>query len=169
MKRRFYISDLHLGHESAYNGKWGDDSRPFSCAAEADVHMMQEWNKVVRPTDTVYVLGDVALNKHSMAILDAMVGRKVLIKGNHDTDKLGKYTKHFADIRGAYQYAGMILTHIPIHPSCVERWTANVHGHLHSKVIDHPQYFNVSVEQLNYTPIEHTELVNRIRQNMGVY
>ena len=54
----------------------------------------------------------------------------------------------------------MILTHIPIHPESLARWGLNVHGHLHANVvklslaqIPDPRYFNVSMEQINYTPI----------------
>lgn len=125
-------------------------------------HMVNCHNSVVRPHDKVYFLGDVcmATTIEALEILRRMNGEKVLIKGNHDLAKPGRYMEHFKDIRGSHQFDGMILTHIPIHSGSLARWGVNVHGHLHHRVvcmpltqIPDPRYFNVSMERINYTPI----------------
>src|SRR5689334_79272 len=58
--------------------------RPFSCVEEMDNTMIQNWNKVVRPDDKVYHLGDVAMKRSGVEILDQLNGDKRLIRGNHD-------------------------------------------------------------------------------------
>ena len=45
----FYISDLHFGHENAIKF----DNRPFSSVEEMNEILVQRWNKVVSPEDTV--------------------------------------------------------------------------------------------------------------------
>ena len=40
--------------------------------------------KTVRPTDKVYHLGDVAINRNGLKALERLNGKKVLIKGNHE-------------------------------------------------------------------------------------
>ena len=58
----------------------------------------------------------------------------------------------------------MMLTHIPIHPGQLNRFDANIHGHIHDRKIDDKRYVNVSVEQINYTPISLDEVLYR-REN----
>ena len=49
---------------------------------------------------------------------------------------------------------GLLLTHVPVHYSGLEfKVSKNVHGHIHEKNIDDERYINVSVEQINYTPV----------------
>lgn len=158
----WYVADYHFGHESPYTKfKRADGTplRPFSCSAEADEFMLQEHNKLVKPEDRVYVLGDVAFHKKHLHWLHAMNGRKVLVKGNHDLEKLSVYTEYFDDIRACIQRDGCIGTHIPLHPDSLARWGFNVHGHLHAnnvylanRSMDR-RYLCVSVEQTNYRPM----------------
>ncbi len=55
------------------------------------------------------------------------------------------------------------MTHIPIHEASKSRFAANIHGHLHTNVINDPWYINVSVEQIDFTPISWDVLVDKIR------
>ena len=79
----FYISDTHFGHQNIIRY----DNRPFSTADEMDEVLIDRWNDVVSDEDTVYVLGDFSWHREekTLEILDSLSGRKVLIKGNHDT------------------------------------------------------------------------------------
>jgi calcineurin-like phosphoesterase family protein len=64
------------------------------------------------------------------------------------------------------------MSHIPIHPQSMNRWKLNVHGHTHDKLIQSkvgeifygnysdPRYRCVSMEQINYTPIDLMEIIN---------
>jgi calcineurin-like phosphoesterase family protein len=113
-------------------------------------------NRVVQPNDRVYFLGDVAFHKRDLSILNRMNGRKVLIKGNHDTLELKEYTPYFDDVRGCHQVAGLFMGHVPIHPDSLGRWGAMAHGHLHANVVTYtgnkvpdPKYYSVCMEQLD--------------------
>lgn len=126
--------------------------------------MVENWNKVVRPVDKIYHLGDVVINRKSLPILGRLNGKKRLVRGNHDIFKTADYLPYFDEIYGIRVFSdlGVVLTHVPIHPESLERWKYNIHGHLHAnKVPDpknrfrpDPRYICVSVEQINYTPVE---------------
>lgn len=175
----FFISDTHFGHSKPYDTFLREDGsflRPHGSAEAGDEAMVENWNKVVKPNDRVYHVGDVAMTKKHLPILNRLNGRKVLIKGNHDTEKLNVYTPYFDDIRGSHQFDGMFICHVPIHPDSLGRWGFNVHGHLHhrrvmkrkftssdgymvsAEIVEDPTYFNVSVECINYTPISLEEI-----------
>lgn len=169
-KNIFFASDHHMGHEGPYNKFLRDDGRflryEFANSEEADEEMIKRHNAVVSHNDRVYFVGDFCFSKHHIHKAGRMNGRKVLIKGNHDTLDLNEYIPYFDDIRGVHQFDGMVITHIPVHEESLGRWGFNVHGHLHanrvmmsgrSKNID-KRYFNVSVEQINYTPIPLEEI-----------
>lgn len=179
----FFISDTHFGHESPYTKFLREDGsflRHHGSAEAGDEAMVENWNKVVKSNDRVYHVGDVSMTKKHLPILSRLNGRKVLIKGNHDIEKLNVYTPYFDDIRGSHQFDGMFICHVPIHPDSLGRWGFNIHGHLHHRrvmrtvietdmnafmqprdfevqIVD-PRYFNVSVECINYTPISLEEV-----------
>jgi calcineurin-like phosphoesterase family protein len=94
------------------------------------------------------------MNSKALDIMTRLNGRKCLIKGNHDTQKLKFYTPHFYDIRGSHELGNYILTHIPVAIEQKLRYPdGNIHGHLHQLSMEEPWYLNVSVEQTNYTPV----------------
>lgn len=166
MPNTLFIADTHFGHSNIINFKRSDDKplRDFATVEAMDEYMVECWNAVVRPQDTIYHLGDVVINRKALPILDRLNGRKVLIKGNHDIFKLKDYIKYFDDIR-AYKVMtkeGIICSHIPIHPESLSRWKLNLHGHLHSNTLPDKRYRCVSVEQINYTPISLDEIVKNI-------
>jgi calcineurin-like phosphoesterase family protein len=178
MPNTFLVSDTHFGHAGVCHFLRNDGTklRPWDNPEEMDEAMIERWNSVVKPNDKVYHLGDVVINRKALKTLYRLNGDKVLIKGNHDIFRLNEYTDHFRDIRGYHVMGGMILSHIPIHEESIARFGVNVHGHLHSNrvmteifgeyVID-PRYFNVSVEQINFTPIALDDLRQRIKDQGG--
>lgn len=163
----FLISDTHFAHENCYSfiNYDGTKMRPWDNCDEADEIMIERWNEIVRPGDRIYLLGDLGFNKlKTESILKRLKGRKVLIKGNHDKFSLTFYKQHFDHVRACFNRDNYLLTHIPIHPSCKNRFIRNIHGHCHynkitklneegKEVID-LYYKNVCVECTNYTPIE---------------
>ena len=157
MSETFIISDQHYGHANALTFKKSDGSplRDFSSAEEMNEHMVHCHNSVVRPQDKVIFLGDVAINKKYLEILRRLNGKKKLIMGNHDIFDLKYYSEYFYDIKAYRVFDGHVFSHIPVHPSSIERWRGNVHGHLHDKKLDDPRYICMSVEQehVNYTPV----------------
>ena len=168
----FLVSDTHFGHAGVCRFTCDDGVtkiRPWTDPNEMDEEMVKRWNETVKPTDKVYHLGDVVINRKALSIMHRLNGDKVLIKGNHDIFKLEDYTRHFRDIRGYHVMNNMILSHIPVHPESAGRFRANIHGHLHQRRVlkdGHidPFYFNVSVEQIDFRPILFEEVLERIKQ-----
>jgi calcineurin-like phosphoesterase family protein len=98
MTKRWFTSDLHIEHTLVSRergfvlpGVQDYDARTnsFVNAADTGAHaekVAENWDRVVGKDDTVYVLGDIAMNPRKGAFewLRARPGRKVLICGNHD-------------------------------------------------------------------------------------
>lgn len=77
----FYTSDLHLGHERIIELCY----RPYSSVEEMNDALVYNWNQVVTPTDTVFVLGDVAIGRTGLGQVARLNGTKILVAGNHDS------------------------------------------------------------------------------------
>lgn len=81
MSKIWLTSDTHYSHKNTlrYCG------RPFFTIKQCDDAMIERWNTVVKPEDTVYHFGDVAMHTAPMKrILPQLNGKKILIVGNHD-------------------------------------------------------------------------------------
>jgi calcineurin-like phosphoesterase family protein len=171
MGTTFLISDTHFGHTNICRFVRDDGSplRPWSDINLMDDHLVERWNRVVSPQDKVYHLGDVAIPRRGLKRLKELNGRKILIKGNHDIFKLQDYLLYFDDIRGSHYMDGYILTHIPVHTENLNRYKANIHGHLHYRNICHQdgsldgRYQNVCVEHVNYEPIPFDTVRDRLK------
>lgn len=165
---RFVISDLHFGHDNCYKflNRDGSKMRPFENSEEADAEIIKRWNSVVAKDDKVYVLGDICFKNQALKKIGLLNGTKILIRGNHDNLKAKEYLRYFSDVRSYKVYDKYILSHIPIHPQELSRYKGNIHGHLHSGIIQDPHYLNVCVEHLNYTPIKLGEAIRRIEHGL---
>ena len=185
----FLVSDTHFGHAGVCRFVRNDGVtklRPWDDPAEMDEEMIRRWNERVRPNDKVYHLGDVVINRKSLATLARLNGDKVLIRGNHDIFRDEEYREHFRELRAYHVLNGMILSHIPIHPESLGRFGVNIHGHLHanrvmkprgvdartgeilySTEID-PRYWCACVEQTDFAPILFEDAINRIEAEGGV-
>lgn len=164
MPNTFFISDTHFGHRNilTFLREDGTYLRNFPSIEEHDDHLVKCWNDTVRPCDKIYHLGDVVINRRCLPTLARLNGKKRLVRGNHDIFRTAEYLEYFDEIYGCRILSNIIFTHIPIHPDQMRRFTANVHGHLHSNTIDDPRYLNVSCEQVNYTPISIDEIRSRL-------
>jgi len=163
MARTWLYSDPHFGHQNIlkFDTYKGDKLRPlWDDIDKHDNDLITWYNELVNDEDRVYILGDIAMNRKGLdKSLPFLKGRKVLVKGNHDEDKLSYYGKYFEDIRGVVSKQGFVLSHVPLHPDSLERWGLNIHGHLHNNVVKlssgevDNRYRCVCVEQTNWRPI----------------
>lgn len=159
----FFISDLHLGHKNMAI------RRGFTDEEQMNNHIIKCWNSVVGKRDHVFILGDITMEKTLYyPLLHSLKGTKTVVLGNHDepqhTPELLKYVNKVA---GMIDYKKeVILTHCPIHPSQLEfRYSYNIHGHVHENSIPNdPRYINVCAEVINYTPIEYSKLLERVKK-----
>ena len=88
----WFTSDHHFGHANII--KYCE--RPFNSVGHMNASMIGSWNGVVASDDTVYYLGDFAMQPHLVAeILPQLNGKKLLIAGNHDRchPKIGSPSK----------------------------------------------------------------------------
>ena len=178
----FLVSDTHFGHTGVCRFVRNDGVtklRPWDSAEEMDEFMVKAWNERVRPTDKVYHLGDVVINRKALGIMRRLNGDKVLIRGNHDIFKDTDYREHFRELRAYHVMNGMILSHIPIHSESLGRFGVNIHGHLHANRVMLPgfngkitdivdvRYHCVCVEQTDFAPILFEDVIKRIEAEGG--
>lgn len=182
MSETFVTADLHFSHQGMthFTKSNGERIRPWDTIEEMNAALVKNFNDTVKEHDKCYVLGDVCINRRGLELLDQLHCKNlVLVKGNHDVFRLAEYTKYFRDIRSYQVMNGMILTHIPIHPGCLyERFSVNVHGHLHTEsitktlpngdVVIDPQYYCVCVEQTQFKPLSIDEVKANIIERGGV-
>lgn len=83
MSEIWLTSDLHLMHSQPFLY----EPRGFTSTEEMCEAIVERWNSVVKPDDTVYNLGDMAMNDVAGAIpyLQRLNGIQIWIFGNHDT------------------------------------------------------------------------------------
>lgn len=177
----FFISDHHLGDKDilSYNNYDGNPMRNFKNLDEMHNFIISEHNKVVKPSDKVFFLGDVVIDSKYFYLLNELNGKKRLILGNHDTFTKSKkinlgneifftneYQKYFEDVLSYKVFPNnFICSHVPLSIASFKKFKYNVHGHLHNSVvkiedsfIEDYRYFNVSCERLNFTPISYDEI-----------
>ena len=163
MAKDYFIADTHFGGENIIRY----ENRPFENAAEMDEKLIENWNSIVTDEDTVYVLGDFsdyADAKKEAEILGKLNGTKFLVMGNHDTHRTAQEWREigFAEcypMPVIYKNFFM-LSHEPLYINSNMPY-ANFYGHVHAN----PNYKDVckqsvcvSVERINYTPVEFTIL-----------
>jgi calcineurin-like phosphoesterase family protein len=177
----FLVSDTHFGHMGVCKFMQNDGVtklRPWDSPEEMDEAMVKSWNETVKPTDKVYHLGDVVINRRALKTLARLNGDKVLIRGNHDIFRDDEYREYFRELRAYHVMNGMMLSHIPVHPESLGRFGVNIHGHTHSNRVmtwdafkHHPivdvRYHCVCVEQTDFKPILFEDVIKRIEAEGG--
>ena len=190
----FLVSDTHFGHTGVCRFTRNDGVtklRPWDDPDEMDEAMIKSWNDRVKPTDKVYHLGDVVINRKALKTLARLNGDKVLIRGNHDIFRDDEYREYFRELRAYHVMNGMILSHIPVHPESLShteslgRFGTNIHGHLHANRVkkmrgfdlrtgeilysdkDDVRYHCVCVEQTDFAPILFEDVIKRIEAEGG--
>ena len=144
----------------------GKKVRPqFNSVEHMNEHMIERWNSVVKPGDSVYHLGDVVMGGDSQDWMNKhwprLMGKKRLVVGNHDNIPMLVKGGYFGEIMliRRFKEFGLIFSHIPIHESDLmnhhqDVWNLhNVHGHIHQNPSPKGPYTNVSVEMIDYTPV----------------
>lgn len=182
--KKWVISDLHFDHKNiiVYSG------RPYQDVEEMNVALINNWNAVVAKEDIVYFLGDFAFGHHSLERdswwLKSLNGRKFMIIGNHDMGfKAHEYKgvgvkintvelaiEYWTDVGFERVYDQpivldnfYILSHHPLDGVNHTQIFANIHGHTHDVNYSGGNYFNASVENINYTPIDFDEIEEKFK------
>jgi calcineurin-like phosphoesterase family protein len=179
----WFTSDMHFGHANIIRYS----NRPFRDLDHMHAGLIDRWNEVVQPEDTVWVLGDVAMGiiDESLAFVGRLNGHKLLLAGNHDRCWAFHGPKHEPWIQ-RYQDAGFDGIHQGQMPLDVEGHTVELchfpyrgdsqyedrylearpvdngawllHGHVHETWKQWGRMINVGCDVWDYRPVAASEL-----------
>lgn len=173
----YFTADSHFGHKNVI--KFCE--RPFNSSHEMTMHMIEAWNSVVNPDDTIYHLGDFIFSltrKWSYRLLEKLNGKIIIIKGNHDREKELNYylnnglidSWHYSQ-ELSYVYNGknynFSLSHYPHYPLKTSDLIC-LHGHVHGQFehryphMKHPRILDVGVDSIGYVPISIENVIKKI-------
>lgn len=151
----WFCGDTHFGHQAILK----HCNRPFSSVEEMDEILIQNINKLVKPHDTLYHLGDWAFRASDYKQYRPRIHCSTihLLRGNHDKSlciQQFRSIKELMDIDIGNQ--SIILCHYPM-----RSWNKSFHGswqlygHCHGNLEDDPNLlsFDVGVDCWNYEPI----------------
>ena len=180
----WFISDTHFNHENILKFT----NRPFSTIQEHDESLINNWNSVVKPQDTVFHLGDFCFGGRPKwkEIRDQLNGHIILIVGNHDQKNITQGIETLFDyvsqqMRITVDGRTVYLNHFPF--LCFSHWNPEVYGdgvsyalsgHTHIRKNDTgfdaeftkmylPTQYDVGVDFNNFTPISWEEVNNKIQ------
>jgi calcineurin-like phosphoesterase family protein len=155
----YFTSDLHAYHTRIIELC----GRPFSSIDEMNEILIQNINKTVKESDTLYLLGDLVFgNKNRIwpYLKQIVCPNKIWILGNHDR-KTFNLSQNVLDPIFSYIGKSCIikdngreikLTHYP------ENWIKDgyihLHGHMHSNHYKtHRFTYDIGVDANNYYPV----------------
>jgi len=153
----YFTADNHFGHTNIMKYC----NRPFSTVEEMDETLIANWNGRVKPTDTIYVLGDFCWHNPSR-YTKRLNGEIHLIAGNHDHEAINrkdlfKSIKFIDKIRVEGQF--IVLCHYSM-----RTWDAShygsymLYGHTHAALPPWGKSLDVGVDEFNYCPVSFNEI-----------
>jgi len=133
LSKIFFCADSHFGHANILKYS----KRPFSSVGDMDEALINNWNNLVKPNDTVYHLGDFAFLPYFniKQIANRLNGTKHLILGNHDKEIIRNKSdllnsKTFATIQNYYELRHNNETICLFHYG-QRVWNKSHHGSIH--------------------------------------
>lgn len=168
----FLTADTHFGHALMLKPEACD--RPYSSVDEMDQALIDNWNAIVHPRDTVWHLGDFAMGldeRRVAQIFYALNGTKKLVVGNHDTDKKGNILLSLQRLQWAeivhaaeimHDGQRIILSHYAGYAwNAQHRGAYQAFGHSHGKLLGMPGSIDVGVDAQDFKPIAAEEFVRQ--------
>ena len=128
-------------------------------------------NSIVSPEDDVYILGDVTMKgpELAFAVLSRLVGKKYLIRGNHDyfvdNHAWSEYSWVFQWVKEYHELVvnnqKFVLFHYPIAEwAGFYKGSIHLHGHQHNQSVYNFQQqqagirsYDVGVDANDFTPV----------------
>ena len=170
----WFTADTHFGHANII--KYCD--RPWQSVGEMNETLINNWNAVVRPTDTVWHLGDVGFKGGDPAgFLKRLNGKIHVCYGNHDKERqiercrddgIIEWCGHVRYLR--HEGQRFFLSHYShrVWPSS-HHGTIHLYGHSHDGLKDWYRSTDVGVDTpfANYFPVSFDKIMNRM-QNRSV-
>jgi len=152
--KTWITSDLHFGHKNIMGFCPETRARFRNDVNYMNEQMVKEWNDLIAPEDTVYILGDVAFLPAQKAAeyITRCNGSKILIEGNHDRKILNdptfrrcfKEVHKYLDVQ--FNETKVVMFHYPIAEwDQMHRGAVHFHGHLHGGISGMERYRCVDV------------------------
>lgn len=145
----WFTSDLHFGHSKVIEFC----KRPFKSVEEMDEKLIKNWNRVVKPTDTVIVLGDFFMyykKEKLKQIVSRLNGTKVLVRGNHDMSSSEMKTIGFHHVcESMTMVISNELVNLSHFPYKYSKWKRRLYSFLNKifpKKFYKPRYFKSQLE-----------------------
>lgn len=166
MTRQFFLSDTHFTHKNILKF----ERTQFATIEEHDeflVRMYRDLAKKMCPGDTVYHLGDWG-NIEFLWVNDILRERgakTVLVMGNHDRKEyIPEFQKYFDEVHeyGIFLTNRVLLSHRPY--MLAEPGVLNVCGHLHGSTLNSRNHLVVSLEAINYKPVNNARIEKLVGQ-----
>lgn len=165
----FFTADPHFFHESIINLC----NRPFKNAHEMNETMIANWNAVVPPIGTVFILGDMFWKtgniKDLTTVMNRLHGNKILVKGNHDLLSDSEYEK--LGFTGVYNYLELTIEkqklacfHYPILEwAGFYKGSWHLYGHVHGRG-NHfsKRVLDVGMDCNYFTPLRWNEIKRKL-------
>jgi calcineurin-like phosphoesterase family protein len=158
----FFVSDMHLGHKNIIRLS----NRPFGSLDEMDQTIIDNYNSVVKPGDTVYDLGDFCFT-NPKRYLDRFNIPAIRIKGSHDHDIKEPYMLVIKP-QGLMDDYGSPLV-ITLCHYAMRSWQTShygswhLYGHHHGLLPPYGLSFDVGVDCWNYYPVS----LEQVREKMA--
>ncbi len=161
----YYSADLHFNHANIIKFS----NRPFTTVEEMNEELIRRHNKVVKPNDTWYCLGDFAFSKNPDKFLSRLNGRKHLIIGNHDAEQttksqLWESVQPYLEVND--NKVKIVLCHYPFKTWNRSHYgSINLHGHCHGSLEGTSQSLDVGVDCWDYKPVQLSEILEKLKIN----
>lgn len=188
--KEFWTSDNHFGHKNIITYC----KRPFLTAdGQPDSQamnrtMIERWNSVVGPRDTVFNVGDFSMANVAQVrdYRKKLNGKIILVRGNHDRNAQGMLQAGFEEVHDNLTIVRdgltIYMSHVPMFPTGPEERELRAGqkrrqyakeliqkppnffhhffcGHVHEKWKKRGKITNVGVDQWDFTPRTLEELL----------
>lgn len=172
----WFTADSHFDHENVIRYA----KRPFRNRDHMNEVLIENWNSCVKPEDSIYHLGDIALCRpeKALAFISRLQGRKFWVFGNHDRMlrqdqnilSLFEWARDLAEITipdrdTPRRIQPIVLCHFAMrvwNKSYYGAW--QLYGHSHGSLPDdkYTLSLDVGVDAWNYRPVSYEEVKARM-------
>ncbi len=157
----FFISDIHFSHHRILKYC----NRPFNNITEHDETQITNWNSRVKPSDTIYIVGDLGFGDLNN-ILRRLNGIKILILGSHDKSAL-QCRQYFDKISPLMEInvenQPIVLCHYSMRVWSKSHYNSwHLYGHSHGHLESWGKSFDVGVDSHNFYPWSFEEIKTKM-------
>jgi calcineurin-like phosphoesterase family protein len=159
----FFTSDEHYGHKNVIKFC----NRPFSSVEEMDERLIQNFNLVVKPTDTTIHGGDFTFYKGGKAeeLVKRLNGYHIFLNGSHDYWLKGKKGIHEIWEKNIFHNKTNQKHHITVCHYCMRTWprshynSYHLYGHSHAGLPSIGKSHDIGVDNNDFYPLSFDEIV----------